>query len=94
MRLPPFPCFRNALPYNPSSEPSTNGGVPRGEEDGEGRGEIDVLISEGDEDTPTCPADFTVQHRVEDWIIALNILWGEEGGERGERGGGGEGERG
>ena len=74
-----FSLLQNALHYTPSSEPSTHGGVPRGEEDGEGRGEIDVLISEGDEDSPTCPADFTVQHRVEEG-------GGERGGERGERG--------
>ena len=75
--------------------------IQRGEEDGEVSGEIDALISEGDEDTPTHPADLMVLYWVEDRVIILNVL-GKRGeqrgeGERGEGGGGGgegRGERG
>ena len=66
--------------------------IQRGEEDGEVSGEIDALISEGDEDTPTHPADLMVLYWVEDRVIILNVLGkrGEQRGE-GERGGGGGG---
>ena len=49
-------------------------GVPSGEEDGEGWREIDVLISERDEDTPTCPPELPVEHGVEDGVVVLHVL--------------------
>ena len=36
------------------------GGVSGGEEDGERRREVNVLVAEGDEDTPTCTTDLSV----------------------------------
>ena len=45
-----------------------------GEEDGEWWREINVLVSKGDEDTPTSTTNLTVQDRVQDGVIALHIL--------------------
>ena len=50
------------------------GWISCGEKDGEWWGEINVLVSEGDEDTPTSTTNLTVEDRVQDGVIALNIL--------------------
>ena len=52
----------------------TYGWISCGEEDGEWWREINVLVSKCDEDTPTSTTNLTVQDRVQDGVIALNIL--------------------
>lgn len=49
-------------------------GVSCGEEDDEGRRQIDVLISERDEHSAAGPAHLSVQHRVQDGVVALHVL--------------------
>lgn len=49
-------------------------GVSRGEEDGEGGGQVNVLVSEGDKDTPTCTSHLPVQDGVEDGVVTLHVL--------------------
>ncbi len=64
--------------------------VAGGQEDGKGGREIDVLVSQGDEDSAPCPPHLTVQDWVQDGIVALHVL-GREGGEgRGGEGSGAE----
>lgn len=52
----------------------TYGWISCGEEDGEWWREINVLVSKGDEDTPTSATNLTIQDRVQNGVIALNIL--------------------
>lgn len=44
------------------------------QEDGKGRRQIDILIAKSDQNTATCATQLTVQHRIQNWIVALNIL--------------------
>ena len=55
----------------------THRGVPSGEEDGEGWGEINVLVSQRDQHSSSSAPHFSVQHWVQDRIIGLHILGGE-----------------
>lgn len=48
--------------------------VSCGQENDKGRRQVDVLVSQGDEDTSTRPADLSVQHRVQDGVVTLNVL--------------------
>lgn len=48
--------------------------VSCGEEDHKRRRQIDVLVSQGDEDAASGSAHLSVQHRVQDWVVALHIL--------------------
>lgn len=48
--------------------------VPGWEEDGEFGEEINLLISQGNQYTSSSLPQFTVQHRVQDGVIALHIL--------------------
>lgn len=53
---------------------TTHRWVSRGEEDDKRRRQIDVLVSQSDEDTASCPPDLSVQHWVQDWIVAFYVL--------------------
>lgn len=48
--------------------------VSRGEEDDEGRRQIDVLISEGDENTAAGSPHLSVEHRVQYGVVTLHVL--------------------
>ena len=58
----------------------THRGISGREKDRKRRRKIDVLVAEGDKDTPTSAAYLSVEDWVKNWIIALNILRG--GGRR------------
>lgn len=51
--------------------------VSRGEEDDEGRRKIDVLISEGDENTAAGSPHLSVEHRVQYGVVTLHVLTDE-----------------
>ena len=53
----------------------TDRGVPRGQEYGEGRREIDVLVAQRYEHTPPGTPQLSVQHGIENGVIALDILY-------------------
>lgn len=48
--------------------------LPGAKEDDEGRTEIDVLVSERDQHTPSGTAQLAIQHRVKDGVVVLYIL--------------------
>ena len=48
--------------------------VPGREEDREGRWQIDVLVSNSDQDTTPGASEFLIQDWIQDRVIALNIL--------------------
>ena len=52
----------------------TYGWISCWQEDGKGRRQIDILIAKSDQNTATCATQLTVQHRIQNWIVALNIL--------------------
>ena len=54
--------------------PSAHRGVSGGEEDGEGGREIDVLIPQCYQDTAAGATHLPVQDRVQDGVVALNVL--------------------
>ena len=54
---------------------TTYRGIPGGQEDGEWWWEIDVLVTQCDEDTASCTPQLPVEHRVEDGIVVLHVLY-------------------
>ncbi len=57
---------------------STHSWVSCRKEDDKRRRQIDVLVSEGDEDTSSSPADLSVQNWVQDRVVTFYILQKEE----------------
>lgn len=49
-------------------------GVACGEEDDEGWRQVNVLVAKGDEHASAGPAHLSVEHRVQDGVVALYIL--------------------
>ena len=63
MRVSPlelYPDFYQRWSSTTACVPHTHRGVSGGEENGEGGGKVNVLVSKGDEDTPTSASDLTV----------------------------------
>lgn len=56
----------------------THRGISGGQENGERWRKINILVTKGDEDTPTSATHLTVEDRVENRIIALHILRSRE----------------
>lgn len=54
--------------------PGPYGGIASGQEDDEGRRQVDVLVAERDQHSAPCPPDFTVQNWVQNGVVALHIL--------------------
>lgn len=52
----------------------TYSGVTSGQEDSEGGRQINVLVSQGDQHTTSSASQFSVEHWVQDGVIALYIL--------------------
>lgn len=49
-------------------------GVTGGKEDGEGGGQVNVLVTQGDQHSASSAAQLPVQHRIQDGVITLHIL--------------------
>lgn len=59
---------------DPDKESCTHGGVSGREEDGEGGGEINVLVTQRNQHPAPRTPDLSVQHWIQDRVIALHIL--------------------
>lgn len=53
------------------------GRVTSGQEYGEGRGQVDVLVSQSDENAPSRLLYLAVQHGIENGVVTLHVLWAE-----------------
>lgn len=48
--------------------------ISGGKEDNEGWWQINVLVSQSNQNSASSSSDFTIQNRIQNWVIALHIL--------------------